>query len=316
MEDYHSNNSAQPNYAVNSSDKISITEESKSLCSYVTDNSNFEMRKENLNSLLTEFIRLFLDFTKGFLSIDFVLEAFKQYGDKSLFCEVYFTFTKTFIFQDMLYVKLKDELNCKSLIDGKCQLKSILEKNMRKSSSPPSSSSSSLYIDVSCFSTNRELKKYILTKDWILSIIQNDFKKFNILFRECQLLVDSQDSLFGNTALHWAVKLNSKQFIKQLIDWDADVLIQNHIGLSPIDFAFHYNNDEFISFIKNKYPQLVEIRDLMYKSNQSNQILQNYPTFRKSDSMDINACLTPAIQMKKSSNIRSFAKNILKFKLK
>jgi len=109
--------------------------------------------------------------------------------------------------------------------------------------------------------------------------------------------VNHQDNL-GNTALHYAVEINSPFLIHRLLCKKADIHIKNNIGKSPLDYAqdleinkneivdmminpsIHLKKDKFINLVSSKYEEEIKNYLLPYINN-------DYPEYKSGHSNEI-----------------------------
>jgi ankyrin repeat protein len=74
------------------------------------------------------------------------------------------------------------------------------------------------------------------------------------LIEKCGFDINSKDNK-GNTALHWAVYMDSRQSIDFLVYYGIDMKIKNENGETPLDMAINRNN----KYIQNKFEEEYKI---------------------------------------------------------
>lgn len=128
---------------------------------------------------------------------------------------------------------------------------------------------------------NFESTKYYLTKilEWILSSfisiknesneIVNSSTNHQNLFNLCNQIINLQDKVDGNTALHLAAEQESKWLVNILLKLNADVNLKNKMNVKPIDFKIvsellnneNSDEDDYITNLVQTSVEFLKKRD-------------------------------------------------------
>ena len=86
-----------------------------------------------------------------------------------------------------------------------------------------------------------------------------DLAKANALFEGNPGLISEKDE-FGNTYLHWAISQGYGEIVSLLIDWGADVNLQDNNGWTPMHHAVNRSDRALIDLLVHR-GAIVNMRD-------------------------------------------------------
>uniref|UniRef100_A0A0X3PM51 Uncharacterized protein n=1 Tax=Schistocephalus solidus TaxID=70667 RepID=A0A0X3PM51_SCHSO len=101
-----------------------------------------------------------------------------------------------------------------------------------------------------------------IEKRWRSAILKGDVPEISRLLSQSPELANWKDYITGNTALHYAAKVNDISLLRLLAgNYNADVECKNHGGLTPLHVAAQAASGEFVELIMSQFRANPAARD-------------------------------------------------------